>query len=108
MAYTGPAVNIANWIKNGATTATYASGAVSVPKAAVVAATGTAIKDTNYSDDIRDFLVATLDSVYKVYAEQTGTAKPTGFVISKAIVDGKIQYVVRISTNGDVDFPALS
>lgn len=107
MAYTGPAVNIANWIKNGTTTATYSGGSVTIPKAAVSAATGTIVKDVNYADDIRDFLVATLDSVAKTYAAQTGTALPTNFSVIKAYINNKVQFVVSVTTNGDLDFPTL-
>lgn len=117
MAYTGPAVGVANWIKNGANTATYqaatgtpsvAAKGVIVPLASVALSSGTVIKDTNYTDDIRDFLVGTLDSVYNVYSAQTGTAIPTNFIIQKALSSNKVQYIVTVTTNGDVDFPTLA
>ena len=110
MPYTGPAANVANWIKNGANAAAYTAtgGVVTVEAADVAAASGTIIKLANYGDDIRDFLTAVLDSVYKVYSAQTGTAIPATFKVQKALLTGKVQFVVTIDTNGDIDFSALA
>jgi len=108
MAYTGPAANVANWIKNGSTTATYSAQNVTVPVGAVSLASGTIIKNTNYSDDVRDFLVGVLDSVAYVYAAQTLTAIPSTFSVTRVIGSSQVQYLVTVSTNGDVDFPTLA
>lgn len=109
MPYTGPAAGVANWIKLGANTADYNStGKVVTVEGQDVAGTGAIIVDANYGDDIRDFLVAVLDSVYKVYAAQTGDAIPTNFSIQRSITSTKIQFVVSVNIVGDVDFPALA
>jgi hypothetical protein len=121
MAYIGPGAGVENWIKISSTTASHyatsqsvtvtAKGVV-VPVGAVALSSGTIITATNYSNDIRDFLVGTLDSVYKVYsaltAGATDTQIPSNFSVARVINSTSVQYLVTVNTNGDVDFPTLA
>lgn len=102
-----PAVGVANWIKGGSSgTGTYSGGTVSIPSAAVTNTTGTMVPTSLYSDDIRDFLVATLDAVYKTYAALATADKPTTFQVQRNISSTSVQYTVVVTTsNLATDFP---
>jgi hypothetical protein len=102
-----PNVGIANWIKNGANVAAAAGTppTVTIEAVDVVASTGTIIATAQYADDIRDFLVATLDRVFATYSALATADKPTTFAIQRALTGSQVQYVVTVTTNGNVDFP---
>ena len=110
-----PAVGVANWIKGGSSgtavsaaggSVTLAAGDVYVPKAAVTNTTGTMVPTSLYSDDIRDFLTATLDSVYKTYSALASADKPTTFQVQRNITSTGIQYTIVVNTsNLSSDFP---
>lgn len=103
-----PSVSVSEWVKTGTASATYTSGTVTVPMNAVVG-DGTIIAAENYSDDIRDFIVAVLDSVYNTYISSTVGDRPTSFSVGRVLSSTKLQYVVSVTiSESTVDFPGWS
>lgn len=103
-----PSVSVSEWVKSDVASASYVDGTITVPKDAV-STTGSIIAPENYSDDIRDFAVAVLDSIYNTYVATTISDRPTSFSVGRLLTSTKLQYVFSVTiSESTVDFPSWS